>query len=165
MALELHCLHRSPIMKTYLYNFDPLKPNVYIYSKTGVYKVYIVFLISAQKHRLWVLVRPPRWGSSNKYPQSMLWAEIWKISEFLSEKFKFLVVKFSLYLSRRVCVIYFGLPSWKVKNIPHMICEELASVAQSDACPTGNEEVTGFIPVWQYPFMEIEHEIFSMVSL
>ena len=33
----------------------PLNPT--LHSKTGVYRVYIIFLISAQKHRLWVLVR------------------------------------------------------------------------------------------------------------
>ena len=38
------------ITKTSLYSFDPVKPHFY----TGVY---INFLISAQKHRLWVLVR------------------------------------------------------------------------------------------------------------
>ena len=27
-------------------------------------------------------LEPPRWGGSNEYPQSMFWAEIWKISEF-----------------------------------------------------------------------------------
>ena len=37
----------------------------------------------------------------------MFWAEIWKISEFLSENFQFLVVKFSIYLNRRVFVMYF----------------------------------------------------------
>ena len=36
---------------------------------------------------------------SNEYPQSMFWAESWKISEFLSETFKFFVVKFSIYLN------------------------------------------------------------------
>ena len=38
-------------MKTYLYNFDSLKPSFYIVilAFTGVY---IIFLISAQKHRL-----------------------------------------------------------------------------------------------------------------
>ena len=30
----------------------------------------------------------PRQGGSNEYPQSMFWAEIWKISEFLSENFQ-----------------------------------------------------------------------------
>ena len=68
------------ITKTCLYNFDPLKPQFYIV-KLGFTGVYIIFLISAQKHRLWVLVRtasacgyslePPRRGGSNEYPQSM----------------------------------------------------------------------------------------------
>ena len=44
------------ITKTCLYNFDPLKPHFYI-AKLGFTGVYIIFLISAQKHRLWVLVR------------------------------------------------------------------------------------------------------------
>ena len=35
----------------------------------------------------------------------MFWAEMWKISEFLSENFHFLVVKFSVYLNRRVFVM------------------------------------------------------------
>ena len=44
------------ITKTYLYNFDHLKPDFYIV-KLGFTGVYIIFLIFAQKHRLWVLVR------------------------------------------------------------------------------------------------------------
>ena len=35
----------------------------------------------------------------------MFWAEIWKMSEFLSENFQFLEVKFSIYLNRRVFVM------------------------------------------------------------
>ena len=55
------------IRKTYLYNFHPLKAHFYIV-KLGFTGVYIIFLISAQKHRLWVLVRTasaswPRWLS------------------------------------------------------------------------------------------------------
>ena len=46
----------DPITKTYLYNFDPLKPHFYI-AKLGFTGVYIIFLIFAQKHRLWILVR------------------------------------------------------------------------------------------------------------
>ena len=63
----------------------PLKPHFYIVKQwfTGVY---IILLISAQKHRLWVLVRT---ASA-------------KISECLSENFQFLVVKLSKYLNRRV---------------------------------------------------------------
>ena len=44
------------ITKTRLYNFDPLKPHFYMV-KLGFTGVYIIFLISAQKHRLWVFVR------------------------------------------------------------------------------------------------------------
>ena len=44
------------ITKTRLYNFEPLKPFFYIV-KQGFTGVYIIFLIFAQKHRLWVLVR------------------------------------------------------------------------------------------------------------
>ena len=44
------------ITKTCLYNFDPLKPHFYII-KLEFTGVYIIFLISAQKHRLWVLAR------------------------------------------------------------------------------------------------------------
>ena len=44
------------ITKTYLYSLNPLKPHFYIV-KLGFTGVCIIFLISAQKHRLWVLVR------------------------------------------------------------------------------------------------------------
>ena len=35
----------------------------------------------------------------------MFWVEIWKISNFLSENFQFLEVKFSIYMNRRVFVM------------------------------------------------------------
>ena len=44
------------ITKTCLYNFDPHKPYFYIV-KLGFTEVFIIFLTSAQIHRLWVLVR------------------------------------------------------------------------------------------------------------
>ena len=44
------------ITKTYIYNFDPLKSHFYIV-KLRFTGVYIIFLISAEKHRLWVLIR------------------------------------------------------------------------------------------------------------
>ena len=59
-----------PITKTCLYNVDPLKPHFYIV-KLGFIGVYIIFRISAQKHRLWYSLERPRWGSYNEYPQSM----------------------------------------------------------------------------------------------
>ena len=70
---------------------QPLKPHFYLVN-WGL-QGYIIFLISAQKLRLWVL----------EYPQSIFWAEIWKISDFFYLKtFSFFVVKFSIYLNRRV---------------------------------------------------------------
>ena len=50
-------------------------------------------------------LEPPRRGGSNEYPQSMFWAEIWKLPEFFIWKFSFLVVKFSIYLDRHVFVM------------------------------------------------------------
>ena len=68
---------RNFITKTCLYNFDPLKPYFYIV-KLGFTGVYIIVVISAQKHRLWVLVR-----SASIY---VLSRKIWKISEFFIRK-------------------------------------------------------------------------------
>ena len=65
---------------SWVYNF-PLKPHFYIV-KLGFTGVYIIFLISAQRHRYWYSLEPPLRGGSNEYPQSMFWAEIWKITEF-----------------------------------------------------------------------------------
>ena len=78
------------ITKTCLYKFDPLKPHFYIV-KLGFTGVHIIFLISAQKHRLWVIVRTAsaRRGGSNEYPQSMFCSRSIKISELLSENFQF----------------------------------------------------------------------------
>ena len=52
LILKTKCI----ITKTYLYNFDSLKPHFYTIGQ-GFTGVYIIFRISAQKHRLWVLVR------------------------------------------------------------------------------------------------------------
>ena len=104
------------ITKTYLYNFDPLKPHFYIV-KLGFTGVYIIFLISAQKRRLWYSLELPHRGGSNEYPQSMFWAEIWKISVFLSENFQFLEVKFSIYLNRHVFVMC----KWRALSYTYII--------------------------------------------
>ena len=95
----------SPITKTYLYNFDPLKPHFYIV-KLG-FTGYTLFCYFCSKNiDCGYSLEPPRRGGSNEYPQSVLWAEIWKkISEFLSENFQFLVVIFYIYLNRRVFVM------------------------------------------------------------
>ena len=69
------------ITKTRLYNFDPLKPDFYLV-KLGFTGVYIIFLISVRNIDCEYSLEPPRRGGSNEYPQSMFWAETWKISEF-----------------------------------------------------------------------------------
>ena len=79
MSRSPQCSH---ITKTYLYNFDPLKPHFYIV-KLGFLGVYIIFLISAQTIDCGYSLEPPRRGGSNEYPQSMFCAKIYeKISEF-----------------------------------------------------------------------------------
>ena len=98
-------LIRATITKTYLYNFDPLKPHFYIV-KLRFTGVYIIFLISAQNIDCGHSLKPPRRGGSNEYSQSMFWAEIWKnIWIFYLKICQFLVVKFSIYLNRRVFVM------------------------------------------------------------
>ena len=91
------------ITKTYLYNIDPLKPHFYIV-KLGFTGVYTIFLISAQKHRLWVLVR-----TASRIPNIyVLSRNMQNIRVFLSENFQFLEVKFSIYLNRRVIITLKG---------------------------------------------------------
>ena len=75
--LEIHDKAEDSTTKPCPYNVDPLKLLIYIV-KLGFTRVNIIFLISAQKHRLWVLysLEPPRRGGSNEYPHSMFSAEI-----------------------------------------------------------------------------------------
>ena len=84
------------ITKTYLCNFDPLKPHFYIV-KLGFTGVYIIFLISAQNIDCGYSCEPPRRSGSNlcfvqKYE---------KYLSFLSENFQFLEIKFSIYYAPR----------------------------------------------------------------
>ena len=77
------------ITKTYLYNFDPLKPHFYI-AKLGCLQGYTLFFLFLLKNiDCGYSLEPPRQGGSNEYPQSMFCAEIWKISEFFIWKFSF----------------------------------------------------------------------------
>ena len=122
---DVHFIINYIIMKTCLYSFDPLKPNFYRV-KLGFTGVYIIFLISAQKHRLCVCIRTasPRWFQlvptmfwakilkkirvflSENF--QLFWAGIWRISEFLSDFFFFfffLVVKFSVNLKSHVFIM------------------------------------------------------------
>ena len=51
--------------------------------KSHFYTVKHYFSSFCLKHRLWYSLEPPRPGGSNEYPQSMFWAVIWKISQFV----------------------------------------------------------------------------------
>ena len=68
------------ITKTCLYNLTPSTP--LLHSKTGVYRVCIIFLFLLRNVDYGYSLEPPR-----EYPQSMFWAEIWRISEFFIWKF------------------------------------------------------------------------------
>ena len=96
---------KTTITNTCLYNFDPLKPHFYMV-KLGFTGAYIFFLFLLKNIDCGYSLEPPQRGGSNENPQSMFWAEIWKISEFfLSINFQFLEVKFSKYLNRRVFIM------------------------------------------------------------
>ena len=58
------------ITKTYLCNFDPLKPHFNIV-KLGFTGVYIIFLFLLKNIDCGYSLEPPRRGGSNEYPQSM----------------------------------------------------------------------------------------------
>ena len=67
----------------------------------------LIFLFLLRNIDCGYSLEPPRRGGSNEYPQSMFWAEIWKISEFFIWKFSlFLAVKVSIYSKRRVYVMW-----------------------------------------------------------
>ena len=87
----------SGITKTCLCNFDPLKPHFYTV-KLGFTGVYISFLISAQTHRLWVLVRNASQRRFQRVPTIYVLSRNMKNIIVLSENFQFLEVKFSVYL-------------------------------------------------------------------
>ena len=72
---------RNHITKTYLYNFDPLKPHFYIV-KLGLqgYTLFLLFLLKSID--CGYSLEPPRRGGFNECPQSMFRAEIWKIWDF-----------------------------------------------------------------------------------
>ena len=84
--------------------FDPLKPHFYIV-KLGFTGVCIIFLISVQNTGCGYSLEPPRRGGSNEYHNLCFQQKYEKYQNFSSENFPFLVVKFSIYLIRRIFVI------------------------------------------------------------
>ena len=80
-----------PITKTYLYNFEPLKPHFYMV-KLGFTWVTLFFLFLLKSIDCGYSFEPHRRGGSKEHPQSMFWAGFWKISEFLSDNFLYIFV-------------------------------------------------------------------------
>ena len=87
------------IAKAHLYCFDPppppppLKPHFYTVFG-GLQEYTIIFLFLLKYIDCGYSLEPPRRGGSNEYPQSMFWAEIWKLQNFSSESLHFFVVEF-----------------------------------------------------------------------
>ena len=102
------------ITKTRLYSFDPLKPHFYIV-KLGFIGVYIIFLISAKKHGLWVLVRTEAVLTSTHNLRFEQKYE--KCQSFLCEYFQFLEVKFSIYLNMHVFVMLWSLSPFCISKM------------------------------------------------
>ena len=88
-------------MKTRLYNFDPLKPHFYIV-KLGFTGVYIIFLILLKNTDCGYSLEPPDEAVLTSTHNLCFEQEFEKYQNFLFKIFPFLVVKFSIYLNRRV---------------------------------------------------------------
>ena len=69
-AMRKRVFRQAYMTKTYLYNFDPLKPHFYIV-KLGFTGVYIIFLFLLKNIGCGYSLEPPRRGGSTKYPQPM----------------------------------------------------------------------------------------------
>ena len=107
MQQLFHLFTCTNITKTYLYNFDPLKSHFYIV-KLGFTGVYIIFLISAKIIDYESSLEPPRRGEEAVLTSTHNLCFVQKYEKyqiFLSEKLSFLVVKFSVYLKRRVFIM------------------------------------------------------------
>ena len=95
----------TAITKTCLYNFDSLKPHFYIV-KLGFTGVYIIFLIFAQNIDCGYSLEPPQIEAVLTSTHNLCFQQKYdKYRIFLSENFHFLVVKFSIYLNRRVFIM------------------------------------------------------------
>ena len=109
------------ITKTFLYNIDSFKPHFYVV-KRGLTGVYIIFLISTQKYKLWVLVRTTIYVLSKNMKNIRIF--IWQLSGFGGKIFNILnlnrrvfemenkylgirvFLEFFLYFYENVCCVY-----------------------------------------------------------
>ena len=117
------------ITRTFLFNFDLLKPHFYIV-KLGFTEVAIIFLILLESIGKAVLTSTHNICFEQKYEKY----------EFLSENFQFLEMKFSIYLHRRIFVME---SSWSVHTIinvgnavPQFIFEPAQDKTYNKTCVT-----------------------------
>ena len=97
-----------------LNSFDPLKPHFYTV-KLEFKRVYINFHISAEKHRLWVLVRSASPMRFYQVPTIYVLSRNMKTTRMFHLKiFNFLLVKFWIYLNRRVFVMVLNGSLWRL---------------------------------------------------
>ena len=73
----------------------PLNPT-FIYQNWGLQGCTLFFLFLLKNKECGYSLELPRRGGSYEYPQSVFWAEIWKISEFFIWKFSFFFFFFLL---------------------------------------------------------------------
>ena len=85
------------IRKTCPCNEYPLLPHFYIV-KLEYTGVYLFFLFLLQNIDCGYSLEPPRWGSSNVYPQSMFWGKLLKNQNFSNEIFSVFFWKLCNYL-------------------------------------------------------------------
>ena len=111
------------------------------------------------KQKIGCLRQVPHRGGSNEYQQSMFWAEIWKIAEFLSENFQFLAVKFSIYLNWHVFVMLNS--GWITRKCLMDICEQ-RSHRLSCASAHSDQSVCG---TSVYPILSSHYERNSRLIL
>ena len=137
-------IHYKPLIsitKTSLYKFDPLQHHFYIV-KLGFTGVYIIFLILLNNIDCGYSLEPPRWGGSNEYPQSMFWAEIWKISGFLSENFlEILEVKSCICLNRHVFVMFRTKMAVQARHASTGYCLRSLTKPRQDVCQHENTPI------------------------
>ena len=98
----------NPIVKTYLYDFDPLKPDFYIV-KFGFTGYTLFFLFLRKNIDCGYSLEPPRRVRSNEYPLSMFWAETWKISVFIWNFHFFFFFFFFFFLSWNFLYMWIGI--------------------------------------------------------
>ena len=101
------------ITKSYLYNFDPLKPLFYIVKAgfTGAYITYFSYLCSKNIFCGYWL-EPPRRGGSNEYPQFTFWGR--NHSELMSKYNLCVTATLQKYLSE---LQFYGDVDYKTKEI------------------------------------------------